>query len=249
MDSYETLAPYYDRFTDDVGYERWADYLEALFRHMDAHPRLVLDLACGTGTMTALLASRGYDLIGVDASEEMLSQAFQRTVELTPRPLLLHQRMEALELYGPVDACICCLDSVNYVTDPAALAEAFRRVYGSLTPGGVFVFDVNTPKKFQEIAGQSYVREDGDVYCVWQCLLEGALCTYDFDIFEYAGKNRWTRAKETHLERVYEPDVLADMLRAAGFSAPQVYPELGFGPVTGEEQRLFFAVQKGKDAL
>ena len=168
MNSYETLSEYYDRFTDDVGYEEWADFFERLFEREGVKPSLVLDLACGTGSLTRILAQRGYDMIGADASPEMLMQALQNTLDCEPRPLLLNQRMEELDLYGAVDACLCCLDSVNYVTEPEALQTAFERVHTFLNPDGLFVFDINTPEKFARIDGESYVREDDGVFCVWQ---------------------------------------------------------------------------------
>lgn len=245
MASYDVLAAYYDRFTDDVDYVAWADYFEAIFARESVQPALILDLACGTGTMTALLAARSYNMIGVDASAEMLTEAASRTMELPNRPLLLQQRMEHLELYGEVDACVCCLDSVNYVTEPEALRAAMRKVHEALCPGGLFIFDINTPRKFHDIAGQSFVREDGDVYCVWQCLLDESLCTYQFDIFEYDGKSRWRRSEETHYERIYEPQQLKEFLQEAGFEAIQIYPELSFGKPSGSEHRLFFTARKG----
>lgn len=244
MDSYAVLATYYNRFTEDVAYTAWADYLEEIFRRADISPQLVLDLACGTGTMTALLAKRGYEMIGVDASTEMLSQAANETMELPNRPLLIHQRMQELCLHGLVDACICCLDSVNYVTSPSALQKAFDKIFEHLIPGGIFIFDINTPKKFADIAGQSYVREDGDVYCVWQCLIADTLCTYDFDIFEHTGKNNWKRSKEMHKERIYQPDTLCGWLQQAGFVDIEIYPELSFDAVKGDEMRLFFVARK-----
>ncbi|WP_087066138.1 class I SAM-dependent DNA methyltransferase [Intestinibacillus massiliensis] len=244
MDSYRVLSAYYDRFTDDVGYSAWADFFEQIFQREGLQPHLVLDLACGTGSISVLMAARGYEIIGVDASEEMLMQAMSNTVDLSPRPMFLHQRMEALDLYGTVDACLCCLDSVNYVTDPDMLQKAFERVALFLEPGGVFIFDINTPFKFERINGQSFVREDGDVYCVWQCLVEDALCRYEFDIFENGGHNKWARYQETHEERIYTPDEILSYLTKAGFSDIKQYPELSFGPVTGKEDRLFFTARK-----
>ena len=155
MNSYQTLSAYYDRFTDDVGYGQWADFFEQLFAREDIRPQLVLDLACGTGSLTRLLAKRGYDMIGADASPEMLMQAMQNTMDCSPRPLLINQRMEELDLYGNVDACLCCLDSVNYVTDPDDLAEAIRREHLFLNPDGLFVFDINTPAKFSISTGKA----------------------------------------------------------------------------------------------
>ena len=126
MNSYQTLSAYYDRFTDDVGYADWADFFERLFAREGIQPKLVLDLACGTGSLTRILAERGYEMIGADASPEMLMQAMQNTMDCEPRPLFLNQRMEALDLYGTVDACLCCLDSINYVTEPQTLQKAFH---------------------------------------------------------------------------------------------------------------------------
>ena len=176
MNSYQTLSAYYDRFTDDVGYARWADFFERLFAREGMQPKLVLDLACGTGSLTGILAQRGYEMIGVDASPDMLMQAMQNTMNCDPRPLFLNQRMEALDLYGTVDVCLCCLDSVNYVTEPETLQQAFDRVHLFLEPGsGLFVFDINTPEKFARMDGNCYVREDEDVFCAWQAAVEDGL--------------------------------------------------------------------------
>ena len=142
MNSYQTLSAYYDRFTDDVGYGQWADFFEQLFAREDIRPQLVLDLACGTGSLTRLLAKRGYDMIGADASPEMLMQAMQNTMDCSPRPLLINQRMEELDLYGNVDACLCCLDSVNYVTDPDDTDAAVDELEAALD--GIFNDKDNT---------------------------------------------------------------------------------------------------------
>lgn len=244
MDSYRVLSAYYDRFTDDVGYDAWADYFERIFVKESLQPHLVLDLACGTGTISAIMAGRGYEMIGVDASEEMLMQAMANTIDLSPRPLFLHQRMESLDLYGTIDACLCCLDSINYVTDPTALLAAFKRIELFLEPGGIFIFDINTPLKFERIKGHSYVREDGDVYCVWQCIVNDRLCHYEFDIFENQGQNKWTRFHETHEEFIYTIEALRSLLAQVGFEQINIYPELSFGAVTGKEERLFFTARK-----
>ena len=139
MSSYEALAARYDALTADVDHAAWADYLEKHFARCGQPIHTVLDLACGTGTMTCLLAERGYETIGVDRSADMLSVAAEkgRQVSGIP-PLFLQQSMQELDLYGTVDACVCCLDSVNYVTRPAELLRAFRRVCLFLVPGGLY---------------------------------------------------------------------------------------------------------------
>ena len=244
MNSYEILSAYYDRFTDDVGYADWADFFERLFAREEMQPKLVLDLACGTGSLTRILADRGYEMIGVDASPEMLMQAMQNTMDCAPRPLFLNQRMEELDLYGTVDVCLCCLDSVNYVTEPEVLQKAFERVHLFLEPKtGLFVFDINTPDKFARMDGNSYVREDEDVFCVWQAAVEDGLCAYQFDIFERDG-DAWTRAQETHEERIYTVEQLTAMLEKAGFSEIKTYGDQSFVPVRGGEDRIYFTARK-----
>lgn len=246
MDSYRFLASYYDRFTDDVGYGDWADYFEKVFERCGFRPELVLDLACGTGSLSGELARRGYEMIGVDASAEMLMQAMNNTLDCDPRPVFLQQRMEKLDLYGTVQAVLCCLDSVNYVIEPCVLQRVFERVSLFLEPDGIFVFDVNTHKKFESMNGQCYVREDDDVYCVWQVAFDGNLCTYDFDIFERQSDERWERMQERHVERYYQPDALCKMLDSCGFDRIEVHPELSFRPLDGTEDRVFILSRKRK---
>ncbi len=244
---YALLSEYYDRFTDDVPYERWADFFEHIFAQRGTKPKVVLDLACGTGSMTRILAERGYDMIAVDQSEDMLMVAMDAWVDepLEERPMFLHQSMDELELYGGIDACVCCLDSVNYVTDPNVLKEAFRRVHEYLSEDGLFVFDINSRAKLQRIDGQSFVREDEDVYCVWQIRIdEDDLCHYDFDIFELNEQGAWNRYQEHHAERIYEVQALKTMLEETGYTDIQICGELTEQPPKAEEERIFFIARK-----
>ena len=245
MNSYQTLSAYYDRFTDDVGYGQWADFFEQLFAREDIRPQLVLDLACGTGSLTRLLAKRGYDMIGADASPEMLMQAMQNTMDCSPRPLLINQRMEELDLYGNVDACLCCLDSVNYVTDPKKLEKAFGRVHLFLMPGGLFLFDINTPEKLKALDGQVFLDETDDTYCVWRTEFDAKkrLCYYGMDIFRLDGAH-WTRSFEEHIEYAYEPDELLSWLQEAGFTHVRQYGDRVLRAPKQDEQRIYFSAKK-----
>ena len=246
MDSYRFLAKYYDTFTQDVPYDAWVDFLEQIFRREKVSPHLILDLACGTGSLIERMAARGYEMIGVDGSEEMLMMAREKEYSGIP-PMFLHQSMEELDLFGTIDACVCCLDSVNYVTDKEMLRRIFDRVEMFLEPYGLFVFDVNTPYKFHQMDGQSYVREDADIFCVWQAEVEENLCTYYFDLFEAdEEKDVWYRQQEEHQERLYEPEELKKLLEEVGFHDIRIYPELSLGEVTGQENRLFFTARKGE---
>ena len=162
----------------------------------------VLDLACGTGSLTWELARRGYEMIGVDRSEEMLAQANEKGagLDVAERPIFLHQSMDRLDLYGTIDACVCCLDSVNYVTRPAVLEKAFQRVHLFLMPGGVFIFDVNTPEKLRGLDGQVFLDETEDTYCVWRAeyAKRRRICTYAMDIFRQTEGGLWERGEELH---------------------------------------------------
>ena len=158
MNDYSVIAGVYDRINSGVDYERWADYVESLFeKHLEKRPELVLDLASGTGSMTLALAARGYDMIGVDLSEEMLAEATDRMYIMIDdgilpedgrRPLFLCQDIREFELYGTVGAVLCCLDSLNYLTEKDDLKKTLKTVHNYLEPGGIFIFDINTPYKF-----------------------------------------------------------------------------------------------------
>lgn len=247
--SYEYLAGCYDLFTADVDYARWADYLERHFRTGKLPIRTVLDLACGTGSLTCLLAERGYDMTGVDLSAEMLAVAMEKGRELSVEPpLFLNQSMDRLDLYDTVDACVCCLDSVNYVTRPAVLRRAFQRVHLFLTPGGMFVFDINAPEKLMGLDGQMFMDENEDAACIWRAEYSKRrrICTYGMDIFTRTEGNLWLREEEVHEEYAYTPEELVSYLEEAGFTDIRQFGNLSMRAPKPDEQRIFFRARKGK---
>ena len=230
-----------------MDYVRWADYLERHFARSALPIHTVLDLACGTGSLTLELARRGYEMIGVDQSEEMLAQAAEKCRQASEiPPLFLHQSMDKLDLYGTIDACVCCLDSVNYVTSPQKLERAFQRVHTFLMPGGLFVFDVNTPDKLRALDGQVFLDESADAYCVWRADYSARrrVCTYGMDLFTLEPDGRWSRAEELHEEYAYEPDELEALLIRAGFSRIKQYGERKLRAPKAGEGRIFFAARK-----
>lgn len=249
MASYEFLAGCYDELTADVDYSAWADYIERHFARLKRPVHTVLDLACGTGSLTRALALRGYELIGVDRSEDMLFEASEKCRGIgTAEPIFLHQSMETLDLYGTVDACVCCLDSVNYVTKPARLRKAFKRVRLFLEPGGLFLFDVNTPEKLRGLDGQVFLDETDDAYCVWRAEYSPRrrICTYGMDIFRLEEGGRWQRGGEEHEEYAYEPVELEEYLREAGFTDIRRYGERKLRAPKPGEQRIFFTARKSE---
>ena len=248
MSSYDILAGCYDRLTYDVDYPAWADYIEKHFAKNPLPGRTILDLACGTGSLTRELALRGYEMIGADQSPEMLAEAAEKNRGAAPiEPIFLCQSMEKLDLYGTVDACVCCLDSVNYVTDPKKLQRAFGRVHLFLTPGGLFLFDVNSPEKLEGLDGQVFLDETEDAYCVWRAEFSrrSRVCSYFMDLFQLdPSTGQWDRGEELHRERAYTVEELTAMLEQAGFSQVRTYGELKLRPPRPGEQRIFFTARK-----
>ena len=245
--SYENLAHWYDQLTEDVDYSGWADWLERFFVRSSVPVRLVLDLACGTGSLSLELAKRGYEMIGVDLSPEMLMEANEKCAGLAEekRPTFLCQSMDELDLFGTVDACVCCLDSINYITDSATLKEAFSRVHTFLMPGGLFIFDINSPEKLKAMDGQTYLDETDDVYCVWRADYDSRtrICTYGFDLFERKGEV-WHREGEFHEEKAWKPEVLQRWLMQAGFESVRLYGDRKLRAPKEGEQRIFFVARK-----
>ncbi|MBQ9973456.1 MAG: class I SAM-dependent methyltransferase [Oscillospiraceae bacterium] len=248
MSSYDFLADRYDALTYDVDYPGLADYLQGHFKRRGLPGSTVLDLACGTGTLTFELARRGYEMIGVDLSPDMLAQAAEKSVpdHVIP-PMFLCQSMDKLDLYGTIDACVCCLDSVNYVTDPKKLRRAFERVHLFLMPGGLFIFDINTPAKLRGLDGEVFLDETEDTYCVWRAEYSHRrrICSYYMDIFardEQTGL--WQRGEELHEERAYEVEDLREYLHLAGFRDIRVYGNRSLRSPRPDEDRIFFVARK-----
>jgi SAM-dependent methyltransferase len=248
VSSYDFLAGCYDALTYDVLYPAWADYIEKHFRRAGLPGNTVLDLACGTGSLTRELALRGYEMIGVDLSPEMLAEAAEKNRELDGiPPIFLCQPMEKLDLYGTIDACVCCLDSVNYVTNPKKLLRAFQRVHLFLMPGGLFLFDVNTPEKLAGLDGQVFLDETEDAYCVWRAEYARGrrICSYFMDIFQRdQATGLWKRGEELHRERAYTAEELTGLLQQAGFHHIKQYGNLKLRPPVPGEERIFFTARK-----
>lgn len=246
MNCYQALAGAYDRLTNDISYAETADFLESVLRHGGSRPKMVLDLACGTGSLSLELAKRGYTVIGADISEEMLMQASEKACALQEnRPFFIHQPMQELELPEQVDCIVCCLDSLNYVTEPADVQETFRRAYRSLKEGGTLLFDINTPEKLRGLDGQIFLDEDDDVYCVWRAEFsqEENILYYGMDLFRRTGK-QWSRSYETHMEYAYQPEELTAWLNAAGFSKVEQFADKKLEKPEKGEQRIYFLARK-----
>lgn len=247
MDAYKALAVSYDRLTNDVDYEAVVDFYEQIICREGLSPRTAVDLACGTGSVSILLAKRGLQVTGVDMAPDMLTVASQKAQELDRAPLFVCQELQRLCLPRGVDLAVCALDSLDYVADPNDCQKAIQRVYQALNPGGIFIFDVNTPEKLRAMDGQVFLDEDDDVYCVWRGEFDEQtnICAYGMDLFQRDG-DTWLRSFEEHREYAYSQVQLTDYLKAAGFTHIEVYADREFCPPREGEQRIYFKARKGK---
>ena len=242
MASYETLAGSYDTLTGDVPYEKWADFIEKLWRRSKREVHTVLDLACGTGSLTWILTGRGYELISVDGSEEMLCAAREKGEGVDGiAPLFLHQDMTELDLYDTVDAAVCCLDSINYLLYPSDVKRMLKRLHLFVSPGGMLIFDINTVEKLRALDGQVFLDETEDTYCVWRPEYQRGLCTYYMDLFQLQSDGSWERTLEIHKERAYTVEELTEWLQKAGFGEIRTYGDMKMRRPVDGEQRIYFS--------
>ncbi len=247
MDAYHALAQSYDQLTWDVDYAATVEFYMQILKQEGLQPRTAVDLACGTGSVTKLLAQKGLQVVAVDLSEEMLTQAMQKCADLENCPQFLRQSLENLRLLRGVDLAVCALDSLDYITDPQDCQEAIRRVYRVLNPGGCFIFDVNTPEKLRAMDGQVFLDETEDTYCVWRGEFDEKtnICAYGMDLFQRRG-DCWQRSFEEHREYAYSQEQLTAYLKNAGFTSVRVYADRSFDLPKKGEQRIYIKARKGK---
>ncbi len=243
MNSYGEFALVYDKLTFDVDYASRCDYLEKIFdRHKSQKPELIVDLACGTGSMCLELDKRGYDMIGIDLSSDMLNIAAEKSAG--KNILYLNQDICDFELYGTVDVALCMLDSINHLTEDDDLDNLFPLVNNYLNPEGLFIFDVNTKYKFEKILSDNiYTYETEDVFYVWENNYENEICDIYVNFFVKDGE-KYKRIEQAHSERYYSGEHLRHLAEKYGFSVEGVYGEITFNSPDTECQREFWVLKK-----
>jgi ubiquinone/menaquinone biosynthesis C-methylase UbiE len=244
--SYTAVAALYDRLNGPEIYGRFAARICRLLRQKGIEDGLVLELACGTGTLARALSLEGYEMICCDSSVEMLSVAREKCQDLPVPPVFICQDMRELDLYGTVRAAVCCLDSLNYLTDLDSLRDAIAGVSLFLEPGGIFVFDVKSKAMFRQMAGQCSVYEDDDCYCAWQYGYDGrsGLAEHLVDLFLRQEDGSYLRRQEAHYQRAYSRAQIERVLEECDLALEGVYQDLTPRRAAEEQGRLLFVARK-----
>lgn len=228
MEAYTDFARVYDELMDETPYMEWCKWIVSKLWENGIRDGLVLDLGCGTGAMTELLYTAGYDMIGVDASADMLEQAVRKKEEACIDVLYLMQEMEAFELYGTVCAVVCCCDCINYLTEPEALLRCFKLVNNYLDPGGLFLFDFNTVHKYRDEIGDTIIAENReDCSFIWENTYDedSRMNEYDLTLFMREADGRYGKHTETHMQRGYELAEIKELLERAGLRFEGAYDD------------------------
>lgn len=261
MEAYTGFAQVYDLFMDNTPYDEWAEFLLKTLRQEGIRDGLILDLCCGTGTMTEILAGHGYDMIGVDSSPEMLAVAMEKGARQAggsgngdtgedacgSRPLYLLQDMREFELYGTVRAVVCVCDSVNYLLEEEELVQTFRLVNNYLDPGGLFIFDFTTVYKYEVVIGDATIAENREESSfIWENYYdrEREINEYDVTIFvkdrerNAEGEELFRRFTEFHYQRGYRLSQIREIVKKSGLAWVRALDADTMGEVTEQSERI-----------
>lgn len=238
MESYTSFARVYDLFMDNVPYEEWCEYLAGILKENGIESGLILDLGCGTGKLTRLMEQKGYDMIGVDNSCEMLDVAREQE---NANILYLMQDMREFELYGTVRAIYSACDSVNYILEAEELLTVFKLVNNYLDPGGLFIFDINSPYKYRELLAENTfaeTREEGSF--IWENYFdeEEGINEYDLTLYIEEEEGRFARFQEVHYQRCYELSEVQSLLKDAGLEFVVAYDAYTKNPVAEDSEKI-----------
>lgn len=244
MEAYTSFAQVYDLFMDNVPYEVWGEYLDKLFKEYGIEDGLLLDLGCGTGKLTRIMNEKGYDMIGVDYSYEMLDIAKSLSNESI---LYLMQDMREFELYGTVRGIYSACDCMNYILDEDELKEVFALANNYLDPGGLFVFDVNTPYKYYELLAENTFaenREEGSF--IWENYFdeEEQINEYDLTLYIKEEDGRYQRFQEAHYQKCYEIETIQKLLEEVGFEFVAAYDAYTKDPISEESEKVLFIARE-----
>ena len=240
--AYGRFASLYDEFMADVDYDGWVEYIAEIFARFGAKPKLILDLGCGTGNVSRRLFARGYDIIGLDSSSEMLSIAKSKD----PDTLYIRQDIRAFELYGTVDAVLSLCDVMNYILTKSDLLKVFSLVKNYLNPGGLFIFDISTPYKYRHLLGdQVFAMQTSRAHLIWdnRYYPRERVNEYRLTFFKKREDGLYERFQERHLQRAHSLKTILRLLRTAGLTPLGVYDEKTFDQPGAKAERAFFVAR------
>ncbi len=242
---YVHFAQVYDEIMADVPYRQWADYICGVWARFSFVPKTVLDLACGTGSLSVILAERGYKVTGVDFSCRMLGVARGKAKSAGLRIDFVEGDMRSFSLEHPVDAVVCVFDSLNYLLDQKSVQSSFKAVHRALSPGGLFLFDVNTPERLATIPTETSVMEGRNHYVVWSDHYDPNKKWWKVRLTGFIRRgDSWLRFDEVHKERAFPLDDYRDCLRKTGFAVLGVYHSATFYPASEDTSRAYFVAEK-----
>ena len=244
MEAYTGFAQVYDTFMDNVPYDEWGEYLVSLLKKYGVEDGLVLDMGCGTGAMTRYLDARGYDMTGIDVSEDMLTIAKEKS---SPDILYLLQDMREFELYGTMRAAVSICDSMNYILEEDDLLRVFSLVNNYLDPGGIFIFDLNTVYKYQEILGEQTIAEDREECSfIWDNFYdeEEMINEYDLTVFVQEEGDLFRRYCETHYQRAYSLETVRALIEKAGMEVLAIYDAFTYNKPKPDSERVYFVARE-----
>lgn len=248
MSIYENFAEVYDTFMQDVLYEEWVEYIEEIFKHFNIKPNLIAELGCGTGNICNKLAKKGYELIGIDNSFQMLTKAKEKANKENLNVLYLEQDMREFELYGTVDCILSICDSINYILEENELLKVFKLVNNYLEPQGIFIFDINTVYKFKNILSTNTFSEttETSAYTLENYFDENEMINEFYTNFFIKDKssNFYHRFEEIHYEKAYTIEKIKYLIEKAGLKLLGVYNELTLEAPKSNSERVFFVAKE-----
>lgn len=246
--NYQKVALIYDYLMQGVDYQGWADYIEDINRRLHFKPSRILDLACGTGAGTLALASRGYDVLGLDISGEMLAVAREKSGQTQKPPKFMQQDMRSFTLPRPVDMVVIFQDGLNYLTCRDDVLQTFQRVHEALTPGGIFAFDLHGVKMLPRGFGETHMVEEEKFTLIWQSdyLPEDALWEITLTGFIKNPEGLYQRFQETHREKHYAPEEISFLLEETGFAVEEVFKAFTFERDLTARRLYFVARKRGR---